>query len=289
VGSNTVHALVADAVGGQLKDVASCVEMPQLGVEVARTGRLGPAGIKGALAALERVVAEARQHRFDHLVAGATAAVRNAADSAEFLELASRAIGVPVRLLDEEREAELSFLGVASRHAVRERWLMADLGGASLEVVVARGRDITWNLSLPVGSGVLAIHLSDPPVREEREEIRRRAVAVLHNLPEADPRRLVATGGTATNLRQVVAQSRPNILTTKQLLEAADRLDEHPALDVAKHLGLPEPRVKAMRAGVEVLLLLLDWCGLTQLQVSVEGLRHGMLLAYLERGDDWYH
>ena len=235
MGSNTVHALVADAVGGQLKDVASCVEMPQLGVEVARTGRLGPAGIKGALAALERVVAEARQHRFDHLVAGATAAVRNAADSAEFLELASRAIGVPVRLLDEEREAELSFL------------------------------------------------------REEREEIRRRAVAVLHNLPEADPRRLVATGGTATNLRQVVAQSRPNILTTKQLLEAADRLDEHPALDVAKHLGLPEPRVKAMRAGVEVLLLLLDWCGLTQLQVSVEGLRHGMLLAYLERGDDWYH
>ena len=39
-----------------------------------------------------------------------------------------------------------------------------------------------------------------------------------------------------------------------------------------------------MRAGVEALLLLLDWYGLAVLHVSHQGLRHGMLLAYLERG-----
>jgi len=43
-----------------------------------------------------------------------------------------------------------------------------------------------------------------------------------------------------------------------------------------------------MRGGVEVLLLLLDWAGLDRLHVSLEGLRQGMLLAYLERGDDWF-
>jgi hypothetical protein len=43
-----------------------------------------------------------------------------------------------------------------------------------------------------------------------------------------------------------------------------------------------------MRAGVEVLLLLLDWYGLAVLHVSHQGLRHGMLMAYLERGEDWW-
>ena len=43
IGSNTVHALVADWDGERLTDVASHVEMPALGREVARTGAVGPA------------------------------------------------------------------------------------------------------------------------------------------------------------------------------------------------------------------------------------------------------
>src|SRR5439155_526442 len=65
-------------------------------------------------------------------------------------------------------------------------------------------------------------------------------------------------------------------------------LDGHRARHVAAAVGLPANRVKAMRGGVEALLLLLDWYGLALLQVSHEGLRHGMLLAYLERGEDWW-
>ena len=41
IGSNTVHALVADVVRGRLVDVAHYVEMPELGAHVARTGAVG--------------------------------------------------------------------------------------------------------------------------------------------------------------------------------------------------------------------------------------------------------
>ena len=40
IGSNTVHALVADVVRGQLRDVAHYVEMPELGSHVAKTGSI---------------------------------------------------------------------------------------------------------------------------------------------------------------------------------------------------------------------------------------------------------
>jgi exopolyphosphatase/guanosine-5'-triphosphate,3'-diphosphate pyrophosphatase len=290
IGSNTVHALVVDVVDGRLEEVAHFVEMPSLGPEVAKNGRIGPEKSAEAVAALESVVGQARALGFEHLVAGATSAVRSAADQAEFLRRCSKAIGVPVRLISSGREAQLGFAGVAGKHAVRRQWLMADLGGGSMELVVARHRRIEAWRSLPIGSGVLASkHLSDPPLESQREALRAEAVTLLKDAPECDPSRVVATGGTASNLPRVVSPSHPPaVLSRHALLRAANLLDQAPAAELEHRYLLRAGRVQAMRGGVEVLLLLLDWAGLDRLHVSLEGLRQGMILAYLALGEDWY-
>ncbi len=289
VGSNTVHVLVADVVRNKLEDVAHYVEMPELGGRVARTGAIGSGGLT-AIRALRSVVAKARKHGFEKLIAGATEAVRQASDGEAFARQAAEAIGAPVRIIPARREAELSFLGVASRHATRGEWVMVDMGGASTEVVVARGHEMLNSATLPIGSGVLAsTYLSDPPRPEERARMRKAALRELTHAPDGDVQRLVATGGTASNLPLVLAKRNPpGVLTTADLLVCEGRLDARRAAEVALKVGLPPNRVKAMRAGVEALLLLLDWYGLALLHVSHQGLRHGMLLAYLERGEEWW-
>lgn len=289
IGSNTVHALVADVVAGKLEDVAHYVEMPELGAHVSRTGVIGSRG-RIAIRALRKVVAQARSHGYDTLIAGATHAVREASDGAGFVRQASSEIGVPIHVLSKSREAELSFLGVASRHAIRREWAMVDLGGGSTEVVIARGAEMLRSATLPVGSGVLArAHLSDPPKPDERARLRRAALRELARAPDADVERVVATGGTAANLPLMLSRrSPPSVLTTADLLVCESRLDGKRASAVAAGIGLETARVRALRSGIEVLLLFLDWYGLAVLHVSVEGLRHGMLLAYLERGADWW-
>jgi len=289
IGSNTVHVLIADVVRNKLVDVAHYVEMPELGARVARTGVIGTKG-RIAIRALRTVIAKARKHGFDVLLAAATEAVRQASDGEAFARHAGEAIGVPVRIISAQREAELSFRGVASRHAARREWVMVDLGGASTEVVVACGHEMLHSAALTIGSGVLAsTYLSDPPRAEERARLRRAALRELAHAPDADVERLVATGGTASNLPYVMSRRHPpGVLTTDDLLTCEGRLDGRRAAEVAKKVGLPPNRIKAMRAGVEALLLFLDWYGLTVLQISHEGLRHGMLLAYLERGEDWW-
>jgi exopolyphosphatase / guanosine-5'-triphosphate,3'-diphosphate pyrophosphatase len=289
IGSNTVHALVADVVRGKLEDVAHYVEMPELGSRVAKTGEIG-SGAAAAIRALRRVVNQARSHDFDLLIGGATQAVRAARDGAEFARAAGEAIGVPVHIISPHREAELSFLGVASRHAARREWAMLDLGGGSTEVAIGRGKEMVRWASLPIGSGVLAGgYLSDPPKLDERARMRKSALRELVQAPDGDVERLVATGGTASNLPLVLTRRNPPaVLTTADLLTCEARLDRRRAAEVAATIGLPTNRVRAMRAGVEVLLLFLDWYGLAVLQISHEGLRHGMILAYLERGNDWW-
>jgi exopolyphosphatase / guanosine-5'-triphosphate,3'-diphosphate pyrophosphatase len=289
IGSNTVHVLVADVVRGRLEDVAHYVEMPELGPQVARTGLIGKRA-RTALRALRKVVQQAQKHGYDDLVAAATEATRKAADRQAFIRQASELIGVAVHVISAEREAELSFAGVASRHAVRREWAMVDLGGASTEVVIARGGDMVQTAKLNLGSGVLAsTFLSDPPKPEERARLRKAALRELARAPDGDVERLVATGGTASNLPFVLARRNPPaVLTTDDLLRCEARLDREKAVEVARTTNLPANRIKAMRGGVEALLLFLDWYGLALLHVSHEGLRHGMLLAYLAHNDDWW-
>jgi len=289
IGSNTVHVLVADVVRGKLEDVAHYVEMPELGPRVARTGSIGSRAVV-ALRAARKVLAQARAHGYDELIAAATQAVRGARDGRAFVRQAEEVLGVPVRILSVRREAELSFLGAASRHAARREWALVDLGGASTEIVIARGDRMLRSVALPIGSGVLAdTYLSDPPRAEERARLRQAALRELMRAPDGEVERLVATGGTASNLPLVLAKRNPpQVLTTADILACESRLDRRPARQVAASTGLPANRVKAMRGGVEALLLLLDWFGLALLHVSHEGLRHGMLLGYLQRGGNWW-
>jgi exopolyphosphatase/guanosine-5'-triphosphate,3'-diphosphate pyrophosphatase len=289
IGSNTVHALVADVVRGRLQEVAHYVEMPELGPQVAKTGVIGSRA-KPALRALRSVTVQAKSHGCDHLIAAATQAVRQASDGPAFVRQASEVIGVPVHVISAAREAQLSFIGVASRHATKREWVMVDLGGASTEVVIAAGTQVKRTAVLSIGSGVLAsMYLSDPPKPEERARLRKAALRELAHAPDGEVDRLVATGGTASNLPSLLAKHNPPpLLTTGDLLACETRLDGDRAARVSETAGLPVNRIKAMRAGVEALLLFLDWYGLAALHVSHEGLRHGMLLAYLDKGGDWW-
>ena len=123
----------------------------------------------------------------------------------------------------------------------------------------------------------------------QRRALRSEAVRALAAAPDFDPSRIVVTGGTASHLPALISGKRPPpVISAQALLGIAARLDEAPAGEVARRYQLPEPRVRALRGGVEVLLLVLDWAGLSQLHISHEGLRHGMLLAYLDRGEDWW-
>src|SRR5439155_88232 len=82
--------------------------------------------------------------------------------------------------------------------------------------VIASGREMLRSAALPIGSGVLAdTYLSDPPRPEERARLRKAALRELPHAPDGEVERLVATGGTASNLPTVLTRRNPPaVLTT---------------------------------------------------------------------------
>jgi len=123
----------------------------------------------------------------------ATAAVRDAANGAQFLELAERAIGCEIDLLTGPREAQLSGLGVVSSIWAADG-VVGDLGGGSLELADVAGGKVGRGVTLPLG-GLSLLELSDRSPKKAAK-IARDALQKVKILDNLAGRTFYAVGGT---------------------------------------------------------------------------------------------
>jgi exopolyphosphatase/guanosine-5'-triphosphate,3'-diphosphate pyrophosphatase len=196
-----------------------------------------------------------------------------------------RQCGVELRVLSEEEEARLAFIGascaLADVEAVGPITLgVADVGGGSSEVVIGTPPDtISWIASLRLGSGDLAdAYLrADPPAPEELEAARREVDGALAGLVIPRPTRAVAVGGSAASLHRLAGPR----LDRREFAAALLLLCNQPAAGVAARFALDVERVRLLPAGLLILQAIQAVFGVP-LELVGGGVREGVVL---EMGD----
>ena len=150
IGSNSVRLIVYQINGRSMVPRINEKVMAGLGDGLSETGRLSPSGVEAALKALSRYTAICSSLGITNVVAIATAATRDAADGAEFCDRIEERCGIRVRVLSGEEEAKFAAFGVVS--AEREATgLIGDLGGSSLELVVAEQGQLAMGKTYKLG------------------------------------------------------------------------------------------------------------------------------------------
>ncbi|MDP3674782.1 MAG: Ppx/GppA family phosphatase [Novosphingobium sp.] len=150
IGSNSIRLVV---FGGAVRAPVVLYNeklMAGLGRGVVASGRLDPGAVKVALAGLARFAKLTGAMELASLDIVATAAVREAANGAEFLDRV-RALGLPARLLDGAGEAQAAGYGVIAGMPGADG-VVADLGGGSLELVRVEGGEVHESASFPLGA-----------------------------------------------------------------------------------------------------------------------------------------
>ena len=168
IGSNSVRLVVY--AGSERIPVPIFNEkvLAGLGKGLDESGRLPERAREKALATLRRFRLLIDHMRIGHTHVLATAAVRDAADGADFVRDVRR-IGLECRVLSAEEEADLAGEGVLSG-IPEAHGLVGDLGGGSLELVpVAEGRTEP-GISLPLG--VLRLDPTADGERAARKELK---------------------------------------------------------------------------------------------------------------------
>jgi exopolyphosphatase/guanosine-5'-triphosphate,3'-diphosphate pyrophosphatase len=193
IGSNSVRLVAYESLSRALTPIFNEKVLCGLGRGVATTGFLIEEATAKALAALQRFRVLCRMMGIANIRAVATAAVRDAANGPQFLELAERAIGCEIDLLTGPREAQLSGLGVVSSVWAADG-VVGDLGGGSLELADVAGGKVGKGVTLPLG-GLSLVELSDRSPKRAAK-IARDALAKVKALDGLAGRTFYAVGGT---------------------------------------------------------------------------------------------
>jgi exopolyphosphatase / guanosine-5'-triphosphate,3'-diphosphate pyrophosphatase len=165
IGSNSVRLVVYAGAPRIPSVIFNEKVLAGLGAGLAETGSLAPESQRRALDALRRFHLLIRQMEVADSRVLATAAVRDAANGAAFLDEV-RAVGLNPRIVSGEEEARLAGEGVLSGIPDADG-IVGDLGGGSLELVEVGGGRVGRSLSLPLG--VLRI---GEPTRATEERVR---------------------------------------------------------------------------------------------------------------------
>ena len=172
MGTNTFHLLVAHwPTGGPPRVLARDKVFVRIGRGGISRGELTPDAFERALAALDRF-----RRQLDTLgvpperaLVTATSAVRSAANGHALVAAIARHTGLRVRVIDGHEEATYIYRGV--REAVdlgHDTWLIMDIGGGSVEFIIATRERVHWQQSFEVGAQRLldAFVTTDPMAPE---------------------------------------------------------------------------------------------------------------------------
>ena len=150
VGSNSIRLVVYERASRAPLPVFNEKVLCGLARGLDATGRLNPEGVEMALANIDRFTTLAHNMKVMSLDLLATAAVRDAADGADFMrELASRP-GIVAHTVSGQDEAQFSGYGVICGMPDADG-VMGDLGGGSLELVALGNGGLGNSSTLPVG------------------------------------------------------------------------------------------------------------------------------------------
>jgi exopolyphosphatase/guanosine-5'-triphosphate,3'-diphosphate pyrophosphatase len=305
IGTNSIRLLVADLPArgedGELITVARAGEPCRLGRGLDQTGTVGEEMAERAAALAGEFVRRARSLGAVHIVLGATAALRRAANGEAVASAIGERIGLPVRILSGVEEARLVYqavvLGLRSV-ARRSPCVVFDLGGGSTEIVSGLGPQAGRWVSLSFG----AVSLTEKFIRSnpvEDEEVRALAETVRTNLmhecasmPDATPM-FAGVGGTVTVLASLdrnLSVYEPSliegwVIESGRLAELVQRVSGSTEEERSGWTALGRGRSDIAVAGALVVGLLAERFRSRGLVCSTQGLRYGLArLAGAEAG-----
>lgn len=178
LGTNVFNLLVADFLSDKYSFVKEFKCAARLGAGGGiKTDRILPVAFNNAKEALKQIMQVINETGGVSLIHPyATSAVRDAENSAEFVNAMNVEFGINIDVIPGEREAELIFKGIKASgvfHNLKEgeNALLMDIGGGSNEFIITDGFSVLYKRSFPLGMARMREKFNYPePIGKEVAE-----------------------------------------------------------------------------------------------------------------------
>jgi len=211
LGTNTFHLLICE-VSEFSRDIL---------YKKRKAVRIGQGGIGNkiitaeaqarAMQTLSEFSDTVKEFKADQIIATATSAFRNAKNGKQLAENIKRKLSIPVQIISGKKEATLIYKGVKQAVQMREEPdLIMDIGGGSVEFILASNSRIFWKDSYEIGAQRLMdmFHKHDPISGEDIARVFHYLDKKLKKLEEQikayNPKFLIGASGTFDTLIDIL-------------------------------------------------------------------------------------
>lgn len=221
LGTNTFHLLIAEEqADGTLVEL--CRERCYVKLAEDGIATISEAAFARGLGALHQYRNTIDKYEVKHIQAFGTAALRTASNGLAFTRTALAQTGINIRLIPGAEEARLIHKGVLQAVPLpKEKVLIMDIGGGSVEFIIADQGGVIWAKSFPIGVALLynRFHKHDPIQAKDIEALEQYLetclqtflqVAQQHELPF-----LIGASGTFDVLENALVHEKSSPLHSK--------------------------------------------------------------------------
>lgn len=294
IGSNSFLLLLCTAHSKGISTVhKDVVEIVRLGQGLATNKRFLPEALGRAKKTLTKFKKMIDEFQPDVILPKATAAARIAENSSDLISM-GKDLGLEIETIPGEQEAKITYQGVFWGQKTEDSGynLLVDIGGGSTELIVGKGLNIEYSVSIPFGAVLLTeSFIKNHPISSEDEirlqkEIDSGIASALSSISKYSIKTVLAVAGTPTTLAQIVlggyeeAKINGYLLTSDRLLDLESKLKSRTVEQRIVELGVPEGRADILYAGAVLLRKIMMAIKLKEVRISTRGVRHGIVADY---------
>ncbi len=296
VGTNSIHMIVVEEMRHGYRVIDKEKEMVQLGRGSLEGRPLTDDAVERGVEALRKMAAIAGRWKVREIVAVATSAIREAPNGRRFINAAQKAAGIRIRVISGEEEADYIYRAVRSAIDFAGGTALAiDIGGGSVELIVATADEVFFTGSEPVGALRMAqmFGLEGPAtpamIDECRAYARKRLKKTLSRIASLGFDFSVGTSGTILALASLAMTNNDAMssglrwLSRKRLRELIDALTPLSASERARRFAIDERRGETILAGAIVLDEIMRKLEIANLRACDAALREGIVEYVLGR------
>jgi exopolyphosphatase/guanosine-5'-triphosphate,3'-diphosphate pyrophosphatase len=243
--------------------------------------------------ALSKFKAIIHQEGIDKIYGFATSAFRDASNGSDIKNALEKKTGLPIHIISGSTEARYIYEGVSSALDIgREPALIVDIGGGSVELIIANNTNIFWLNSFELGAQRLydLFHINDPIATVDAhlliEHLGEHLASLDGVIEKYRPTSLIGASGAFDTLSEICCRRDQIEVKAKDTefpldLDTYSRLhDELLCKDRSERMAIPgmiEMRVDMIVVASCLVRYIVNRHGFNKIRVSAHALKEGVL------------
>lgn len=289
MGTNTFQLLIADVEKSSFQKIYTQDIFVRLGKGGISNGMITNEAIERAFSALDQLKAKIDEYQVEEVIVAATSAVRSAKNGEEFIQSIFNKYGFVVRVLSGDEEAGVIYNGVKTDTVIESSAVIMDIGGGSVEFIIADTEKVVWKQSFEIGAQRLYDQFchEDPINLEHQKELGEFIAEKLSPLLKAisayeDPK-FIGAAGTFQTIQEVYGATyncppeEVKLVSTEEYNLMHEKFIGYNREERFKIPGLIKERVDMIIPASLLLFNVLNLLNVKKISISSSSLREGLV------------